>query len=267
MIAASERVAVLVPVYNPRLDTITNLLDDLSSQGDIPLHLYLAIERAEIDFDLAEVVESFTATKPHICASFFLYDDQKGIGHALSHTMCLIKERLVVRHDIGDRMLPGRVSSALEGFLRHPEVAIFYSDAIFRSVDGSRQSSCPVHTTELKLRFAFQNPIIHPTVSFNLDELKRLSLNYDSKLRFCEDLDLWLRALKAGARFMFLEGAYLVYDKPSTVRSTKNWRANLFVRLRSFPSPNIGVSFLGVIMVAFFLLMPKSVKELIYRAR
>jgi hypothetical protein len=262
-----ERVAILIPVYNPSFKQIQDLFEDLTSQGNLSLHVYLAVERTELEFDLLGLFDKYATTQSNVAVSFNFFEGRLGIGHALFNTINVIEERIVIRHDIGDRMLAGRISCALQAHLLDPSVSIAYSDALLRDVEGMRRSRCPVDLNGLKMKLAVRNPIIHPTVSFNLDELKRLNLNYDPDLRFCEDLDLWLRALQVGAKFLFLEGVNVVYDKPVTVRPTSNWRANLFVRLRNFPSPSVWLSLLGVLVIAIFLLMPLSVREAIYRAR
>ena len=88
--------------------------------------------------------------------------------------------------------------------------------------------------------------------------------NYDPKLRYCEDLDLWLRWIKKGVKFTCINEELIEYSMPSDVRTKKNWIKNLSVRLKNFGSPSLYLSIKGIAIIFIFLLLPLRLKKMIY---
>ena len=264
---ASENVAILVPEYNSKMEDIDLLLEDIENLKDKNIKIYCISEYSENYKCLLNKFDNFNLLSDSLKIEVFLLREKKGLGYALNYGMSIIEENLIVRHDIGDRMLSNRLSTARKFAKNYPDVGIFYSDAI--EVRNGQDQYCrsPRNMSQLLKKFTIKNPIIHPTVVFNNAVLKQYNLNYDPQLRFCEDLDLWLRAIKSRVKFCRIDEPTLKYTRPKTLRADGNWHTNLFVRKRSFPSPNLIVSCLGILCVRSFLSLPDSLKRILYNAR
>ena len=115
----------------------------------------------------------------------------------------------------------------------------------------------------LKNAFIYKNPLCHPTVVFKKSSIIEIG-NYDASLRYCEDLDLWLRAIRNRLKFFCISKPAVRYLSPETVRTDQHWHTNLSVRIRNFGSPNLIYSSLSIFILAVFCLLPKFMKSRIY---
>lgn len=268
MMETIKPIAILVPIYSCFETEFQLFLDDVVSQsGSLKIKIYFVVEAEINNFDLEQCCEEKLGQIAHVDYRFFFLAGQRGLGYALNFGLSQIIEDLVVRHDIGDRMSNNRLCKIINVASQNLDAAVFYSQAYLISKGTAVLSKSPAGLRKLKMKLAFSNPIIHPTVAFNLAPLRRLDVNYNKNLRFCEDLDLWLRLIKYNQRFVLIDEPLVSYVKPVALRNAANWLTNLKVRCLNIGSPTLFLSIVGILAMFVFVLLPRAVKGFLYARR
>lgn len=254
--------AILVPVYKSPKEDLENFFLQLSKTGKIP-YLFFAYEKGSCDFNLADEVKQW-CDENNTRYEILELTGGAGLGFALHSAVNAITKKYIMRHDLGDEILPNRLSDSLNELNRNPKIDILYTQAILKDRKKESISKYPLEKRILAKSFAFSNPICHPTVVFKRRSILKIG-NYDTSLRYCEDLDLWLRAYSQNLNFHCLNKATITYLKPDGVRLNANWRANLKVRIKNFGSPNYILSLIGIIAILIFLVIPDQWKGKVYK--
>ena len=268
MMDTEKPIAILVPIFSCLESEFQLFLDDVVNQsGSLRIKIYFVVEEHSNSFDLPRCCEERLREIAQIDYQFFFLSGHKGLGYALNFGLSQIHEDLVVRQDIGDRMSSNRLCKIKNVAKQNLDAVVFYSQAYLIKNGEAVLSKSPASLRRLKMKLAFSNPIIHPTVALNLASLRRLCVNYDNNLRFCEDLDLWLRLIKNNQKFVLIDEPLVSYVRPLTVRKSANWSTNLQVRWKNFGSPNMLLSIVGVLAMLGFVLMPPAVKSFLYAKR
>ncbi len=263
MRVASSDLALLVPVFGVTQRDLKTFFDQISNLSDVP-HIYFVYEEGSCEFEFTNYVTELA--EPYgVKLSVMTVSGRRGIGYALNYAVSKIAESFVVRHDLGDDFISDRFTIILKVLNQETDIDIIYSQAILDVGRGERLSSYPENTKDLKRSFIFSNAICHPTVVFRRKSIIDLG-NYDPNLRFCEDLDLWLRAFKQNLKFFCIQTPTIRYFAPTKVRVNRNWWSNLQVRLKNFGSPSLPYSIMGVILVTGFLILPAVLKRAVYRS-
>lgn len=259
----SRDLALLVPVFRVTQRDLKVFFEQIHKLSDVP-HVYFVYEEASCEFEFTNHVSEL-AELYAVNSSVMTVSGRRGIGYALNYAVSKIAEPFVVRHDLGDDLISERFTIILELLNQETNVDIIYSQAILDVGGAERLSNYPNNAKGLEKAFIFSNPICHPTVVFRRKAIIDLG-NYDPNLRFCEDLDLWLRAFKQNLKFFCLQTPTIRYFAPTEARVNKNWRSNLKVRLKNFGSPNLLHSMLGIILVTGFLVLPAALKRTVYKS-
>lgn len=185
-------VTVIMPVYN--------------SHATLKRAIQSIIEQDFTDWDLIVIDDCSTDGSKELLADFverdsrismISHEKRMGTGYCL-HSACLqARGELIARMDADDWSFAYRLSMQ-ERFLReHPEVDVLGGAAELFSPDGRSLgvSFRPERHEDLRVRMYRENPFIHPTImarkKFFLE-----SGGYNKKLRWVQDLDLWLRTYR-----------------------------------------------------------------------
>ena len=191
------------------------------------------------------------------------FDGNKGLGYALSSIPNFVKESIIVRHDLGDDIFSNRLRLIKAVFSENADIDLVYSDYLSKSGSTETHITAPNFDVYFKFRFAYRNPICHPTVAFRRQSLLRYG-SYSHDMRYCEDLDLWLRWYKLGATGHRINTATMRYYQPVGVRSNANWIANLKCRWKNKFSPTPIVWLLSLIVIGAYIMLPMKTKEKFY---
>jgi hypothetical protein len=258
----SSDLAVLIPAFKVSEQDVHKLFNQLSCIDEVPF-LFFAYESDSCTFDFSSIVDRRCKLQK-IEYRIMPLSDNRGIGYALCSAVAEIKQAIVMRHDLGDDFLENRIRDTLDAFNNVQEIDVLYSQAILSDGMTEKLSEYPHKRANLAKAFITGNPICHPTVVFKRSAIIRIG-NYDPNLRFCEDLDLWLRAIQANLRFHCLDRPTIRYYRPTSARSNGNWKANLYVRLKNFGAPNFSMSLTGIAVILAYIMMPNFIKNKIYR--
>ena len=256
-----SNVAMLVPVYGATKTELSTFLDQ-ASKFCAGSKIYFSYEENTCDFNFVTFVNNIAEDLKLDCEIFVL-SGKKGIGVALNYSLERIIEPYVMRHDIGDDILEDRLNYVKSAINKYPDVDIFYTQAMIKRGENLQLSRYPENLKTLKRAFIYTSPICHPTVVLKKKSILEIG-NYNPSLRYCEDLDLWLRAISAGLKFKLIPVATIRYISPINGRKNLHWRTNLEVRLKNFRSLGVLYSVSSITIMGLFYLAPKSVKDYVY---
>lgn len=261
MLIKAQDLTILIPVYGSEKSQFVTLIDQLKLVNNLP-RLYFVYEKDTCNFDLESWLHNcIYGTK--IDYKLEIAEGKKGIGYALNLGVLKISSSYILRHDLGDDFFPNRIDVTLAAINAEKDVDIFYTQAILHRGGFDKISNYPLTQKSLTRRFAHSNSICHPTVAFKRSSILNIG-NYDATLRFCEDLDLWLRALSMKLEMRCIDVPTIRYYLPTSGRSHENWKVNLDVRVKNLGSPNWITSLSGILISFAFLTLPTRIKRKIY---
>lgn len=190
-------IAVLCSVYHGSqlAQTAAAFESVLTADADLPLHLYVAI-----DGPIAPDLDEWLKNHPGLHHLSRL-PRNGGLGAAMNHLIDQLgDEPLVCRMDTDDLCLPLRFSRQLRFMQAHPECAILGGSLELRDENDQVFATrhYPDHTGLAAHIQNGRSPLAHTTVCIRR-AVFAAGLRYPP-LRYCEDIDLWLRAYSAGFR-------------------------------------------------------------------
>ncbi len=137
---------------------------------------------------------------------------QKSLGLAarLNEGLSLAKGEYVARMDSDDYSLPERLSVQVRFMEEHPDVDICSTFA--RQFGGGNKVLVNPYTENdyICAQLFIGNAIIHPTVMFRMESIKKFDIKYDQKFRYSQDYDLWV-TLSDKAVFAIIPKIELLY--------------------------------------------------------
>ena len=261
MFVTSQNIAILTPIFKSTMVDLVKFIDQVAKLEGSP-YIFFAYEENSCSFDFVNFI-SEAAKKNKLKYQIKIFKENKGLGYALNKSLLEIEHPFIMRHDIGDDILNNRLSTMEHAINKDPNFDILYTQAIVNKGGRERVSKCPTSIRGLTNAFAIGNPIIHPTVLFRRSAITEIG-NYNETLRYCEDLDLWLRALRNNLRIHAVDIPTIRYFAPAQLRSKENWKQNLKVRINNLGAPNILISIFGISNLIIFNLIPKFLQRVLY---
>ncbi|CDX39612.1 hypothetical protein MPLSOD_40135 [Mesorhizobium sp. SOD10] len=123
----------------------------------------------------------------------------KGIVDALNMGISLARAPLVARMDCDDVSLPDRLRLQVARFEADPDLQLLGTAGLQIDREGKllRPIDVPVGNDPLREALARYNPMLHPTVMFRTEVVRRAG-GYRRAFTYAEDYDLWLRLSETG---------------------------------------------------------------------
>ena len=174
----------------------------------------------------------------------------KSLNVALRHTT----GEFIARVDFDDVHCASKLLHQIKVFKKNKSIDVCGTNAFikFKNEVFIKRLILPELHLDIKKLFFFFNAIAHPTVMFRKKEILKIKA-YNNQFNYSEDLDLWLRSLKA--RFIFYNlqmELTLINQKNSKIRVAKNFLYNYKTRFNS--SKKVFGIFFGTINILFFYL-------------
>ncbi|WP_051334174.1 glycosyltransferase [Mesorhizobium sp. WSM3224] len=123
----------------------------------------------------------------------------KGIVDALNMGISLAQAPLVARMDCDDVSLPDRLRLQAACFEADPDLHLLGTAGLRIDRDGEplKPIDVPIGNDQLRDALARYNPMLHPTVMFRTEAVRRVG-GYRRAFTYAEDYDLWLRLSETG---------------------------------------------------------------------
>ncbi|MGX5804681.1 glycosyltransferase [Bradyrhizobium sp. Arg314] len=123
----------------------------------------------------------------------------KGIVDALNMGISLARAPLVARMDCDDVSLPDRLRLQVACFDADADLQLLGTAGLQIDRGGKplRPMDVPIGNEQLRDALARYNPMLHPTVMFRTEAVRRVG-GYRRAFTYAEDYDLWLRLSETG---------------------------------------------------------------------
>jgi glycosyltransferase involved in cell wall biosynthesis len=260
-------VSVLMTTYKNAPAVVSRAVESVLNQtyGDLELILV---------FEPNDPATSVIREKYRHDSRLVLIENEKRLGRSESYNLGLrlARGRYLARMDADDYSYPGRLERQIAFLRDHPEVSVLGANARILdhkgSVVGVRRF--PLNHADIVKVLIFANPMLHPTIVWDRDQVGR-EVQFDQRFsRFCDDLELWMRFIAQGHRFANLPDVLLDYQQPENHRRPRNnWRLNFKARLvhwrLALRHPGMLV---GILAFGILALMPNwAIEKLTGRSR
>jgi len=186
-------ISVIIPVKNGS-DYIAEAVQSMLDQDLADIEV-IVIDDGSSD-DSVAIVKSMGNRDARI--RIFI-NPGSGIVDALNTGISVARAPLSARMDSDDVSLPNRLSLQVEQFQADPDLQLLGTAGLCIDEAGRLLGHIDVPCDDHEIRDAFSkhNPMLHPTVMFRTDAVRRAG-GYRRAFTYAEDYDLWIRLSKLG---------------------------------------------------------------------
>ena len=203
----TPNISVIMPVYNGEA-FLKEAIESILNQTYRDFEFIIAYDESS-----DKSLDIITEYKKNDSRIMLLKGKKKGLVKSLNDAIQSSKGEYIVRMDADDISLPDRIKSQYK-FLINNALDICGGHYLFIDEKG-RINGLNVTPTSHKmctLSLLFKVPFAHPSVMIRKSFLNNNSLEYgQSKTQIAEDIDLWVRMHKCGARFGNVNNVILKY--------------------------------------------------------
>ena len=157
----------------------------------------------------------------------------RGLAYSLNKAISLCDAELIARVDSDDIQHIDRLENQVIYMKENPKVDLLCSAAYIKNSKGCKKLIMPTSHKEISSRLKKSNCIIHPTIMVRANFFLNYGL-YNETFRRAQDYELWLRALKKGARFGALNKPLIYYNTNNYAWPLKTLFRHSYNRLRIF---------------------------------
>lgn len=192
MIDVNPDVTVLIPVYNCA-STIMDAINSVLSQEGIVLEI-IVVDDGSTD-ETAKLINSIT--DPRVS---YYYQENRGISAALNYGISLAKSEYIARLDGDDKMLPFRLKTQYDCFLKDKNIIMISSAVEYIDTNGNviGRSFPYIFSFLSKQILKKMNIYSHPATMFKKSIVTNAGGYNVSLSGICEDYHLWHKISAAG---------------------------------------------------------------------
>jgi len=188
--AAVPRVSVLMPVYNTEWGMLQAAVNTVRAQTE-PLWELILIDDGSDNERTRTELTLLAGSDPRIRLHTL---GHRGISAALNYGLSVCRADLVARMDSDDLMYPTRLAMQLAYMHAHPRVDILGAQIDYLGQAGASQHPAVVDAALVAKTDWLLN---HPTVMYRRHVICAMGGGYDETMTCTEDMDLWLRMIRA----------------------------------------------------------------------
>lgn len=218
-------VSVIMPVRNGER-YLREAVDSVLGQtlGDLEL---IVVDDGSID-RTAEILASYLDPRLRV-----LRHASRGVAASLNAGIRLARSDFVARMDADDVSEPPRLERQVSFLSEHAEYVIVGSDVSVIAESGEFLYRAQLVMDDQAIRHCLDRlvaPFFHGAVVFRRDAVVECGL-YDERVRYLEDMLLWLRLQNLGAMANIPEPLYRYRIRPGSVSRRQRGKAAVHVRV------------------------------------
>lgn len=216
----SPIVTVLMPCYNGERflgEAIQSILDQTLSDFEL-----LLVDDGSTDGSL-DIAKAFSDPRIRILKN----PSNLGLAATLNNGLHAAKGRYIARLDCDDLSSRNRLERQVEFLDKNPHVGLVGSWVTTMTPERKCLVSCPENDRDIRIRLVFGNSFSHSAVTFPKALIERYNLYYDTRFRFAQDYELWVRFAQCTSLANLPEvlGSYRVHGSNASVRYRLEQRA------------------------------------------
>lgn len=258
----APRISVVVPVFNVPADILEISLGSVRDQTFTDFECLVVDDST--DRSLAEHCREICAKDERF--KYIKPSERLGLPASLNLGISLAAADLIARFDSDDICAQNRFFLQINFFNNNPEIGVLGGALEIVSNQGLTLAfrDYPLEHDLIEAKFQTSTSIAHPTVMFRKDLIRKYG-GYDSRFRFSEDLDIWLRLLNRGVRFANLSDVLVSYRQDTVERNPAHWRYNIKARIKNFSSRYFIRRVLGILLLSIWVVTPVWIKKRIFK--
>jgi len=200
--------------------------------------------------------------------NLILISNEENLGLTKSLNKAVEKSRgeIVVRHDMDDFSLPGRVETLVDFFARNAAVEIVCSSAYLEIANNRSLLEVPGTHSQIVKELQYRNCLIHSALSFRRSLIQKIGL-YDERYRYAQDYDFYLRAVSCGIVFATIKEPLIIKKFDVNNITFKKRKQQLLYELSAKALFFAGKEFeckcvFSIFLTLFKILIPSSLRKL-----
>lgn len=200
----SLHTSILIPSLHCDIKLLDNVARILRDPSVHAAQIYIVIDGGNISDEVKTRLES-------VGVHLLVLEQNVGVGSALNFGLKSISSDFVRRMDADDEWVLGSIDTSLMELLQ--DNFVVFGTCLTKKNGRYLKPLIPSLPQGELSAYAFLtgNPIVHPTVSFKVDNIIKLG-GYSEK-RGAEDFDLWLRLYRQGTRFFNTDSKTVIYSR------------------------------------------------------
>lgn len=205
----SELVSIIIAAYNEDEQHFKEALESLMQQSYQIIEIIIVLDKPD-NVNLRKVILEYASTDNRIKTIF--NEENIGLANSLNKAMNIAKGDLIARMDSDDISLPNRISNQKKFFDENPDYDIVATNRYILAKDKNIEPDKLISTNNYSVflrSLKYGCVITHPSVMFRKKLIQEIKGYND--LRSAQDYDLWIRAIRNGAKIKLLEDRLIVY--------------------------------------------------------
>ena len=134
---------------------------------------------------------------------YYKNDKNRGIAYSRNRAAALARGKYIMIMDDDDESMPDRMQKEVEFLEKHPEI-----DVVAGQIKDLPR--IPQTHDEIAAGLIQYNNFGNSNIMYRRDFAEKHNIKYDNNLKVCEDWDLWLKMLFAGAKLFALNDDILI---------------------------------------------------------
>ena len=231
-------VSVIMPTYNTNKDYLKKSIDSIINQSYDFFELIIIDDSSFDDFDF--ISQNYNDKR----IKLYRNKTNLGIASTLNKGLDLAIGDFIVRMDSDDIAQKNRLSEQVKFLQKNPSIDIMGSSIKFIG-DKKGKRNFPKGSDEIKASFFFGSPLVHPSIIFKAEKIKKNNIRYNPEFR-AEDYELWTRCAQiSDLKFSNYPKVLLKYriHKTQVTNKTKNSIKESSNLVRSKYIQNFGLQF------------------------
>lgn len=258
-------VSIIMATYNEPAGFINESVGSILSQTYTNIELLVGDDSTQPETIAA--LDALAASDSRV--KLIRKSGKMGFVLALNECLRAARGELLARMDADDVALPERIELQVAYAKMHQEVDVFGGamNIINENDEIISERHYPTEFAKMLRMFLFRSCFAHPTVMMRRRVVDK-GFFYNPEYKRAEDVDFFLRLLKANFRFGNLPEKVLNYRTIGDLgakRSHAQWEYNFKARSNNFNWKRPLFSTLSVMVSAMYLIVPPSIVSKYYK--
>ena len=216
-------ISVILPVYNCK-EYIKDSIKSILQQTYYNFELIIVDDGS--DDGTLNILNNFKDKRIKLYKNKY----NRGLIYCLNKALSKSKGQFIARMDADDVCELDRFEKQINFFIENKEVSVL--GTAVKLIDNNnrvyKKYSYPLNDNFIKWSMFFFCSICHPSVMIRSFVIKKVN-GYNSKSKFAEDYDLWIRLIKKKYKFSNLQDSLLKLRKHKHSITSQNFNAHFLI--------------------------------------
>lgn len=197
----NPEISVVMSVYEEPKEFLIQAIESILGQTYNNLEFLITIDNPE--YKCKDILEAYCKKDHRIKLTY--NKTNIGLTKSLNNAIDIVRGKYVARQDADDISLPHRLELQYNFLESNPIYSIVGSNIRFVDDNGKfiKRINWPVTQKDISRTMHKRNKLVHGTVLMKKDDLISVG-RYNSKLKYGQDYELWLRFLRNNKKVFIL---------------------------------------------------------------